>query len=120
MGCGVKPASPPPAATSPASDATVAQVCATTAVMFDVKPGQVKPETSLADLEADQLDYVELVMTLEEKFNVMIDDEVIEDVTGTSDWQQGMKNLTMAKLASAIEQQQAQSGENANAEPSKK
>lgn len=117
MGCSAEPASPVPVAASPASDATVAQVCATTAEMFDVQPDEVTPETSLADLEADELDFVELVMELEDRFNVTIDDEVVEDLTGTSDWRQGMPSLTMTQLATAVEQQR-QADENNGPEPS--
>lgn len=82
-----------------------------------MKPSEIQPETTLADLEADELDFVELVMALEEQFQVTIDDEVVEGLTGTSDWREGMKKLTMSKLASAVEQQ-GNSGDSASAESS--
>ena len=43
---------------------------------LDVDPAQVKPEASFTDdLNADSLDLVELIMALEEKFNVKISDD---------------------------------------------
>ncbi|HIK18096.1 MAG TPA: acyl carrier protein [Leptolyngbyaceae cyanobacterium M33_DOE_097] len=46
-----------------------------------VDAGQVVPEASFAnDLGADSLDTVELVMALEEEFNVEIPDEAAESI----------------------------------------
>lgn len=43
---------------------------------LDVEPTEVKPEASFTDdLNADSLDLVELIMALEEKFNVKISDD---------------------------------------------
>lgn len=43
---------------------------------------QVTPEASFADdLDADSLDLVELVMALEEEFDISVDEEELEDVT---------------------------------------
>jgi len=43
---------------------------------LEAKPEEVKPETSfIEDLGADSLDTTELVMALEEKFNLEIPDE---------------------------------------------
>ena len=43
---------------------------------------QVTPEASFADdLDADSLDLVELVMALEEEFEISVDEEELEDVT---------------------------------------
>jgi acyl carrier protein len=64
---------------------------------------KVARETSLGDLGADELDFVELVMELEEHFDVSIPDEAAERLMGTSDWQRGMKNVTMVKLAALID-----------------
>ena len=49
---------------------------------LDVEPDDVKPEASFAnDLNADSLDVVELVMALEEAFNVDIPDEAAEGIS---------------------------------------
>lgn len=43
---------------------------------LDVEESEVKPEASFTeDLNADSLDLVELIMALEEKFNVKISDD---------------------------------------------
>jgi acyl carrier protein len=48
---------------------------------LDVEADAVKPEASFAnDLGADSLDTVELVMALEEAFDIEIPDEVAEQI----------------------------------------
>jgi hypothetical protein len=51
------------------------------------------------------LDFVELVMELEEHFDISIPDDAAEGMLGTDNWQQGMKNVTMARLAAVVEEQ---------------
>lgn len=43
--------------------------------------GQVTVETSFKDLDADSLDVVELIMALEEEFDIEIPDEDAEKLT---------------------------------------
>ncbi len=51
-----------------------------------VSEAKLKPETNLAsDLGADSLDLVEILMTLEEEFNVSIPDEVIPEIKTLAD-----------------------------------
>ncbi len=51
------------------------------AEQLDVDKDQVKPEASFAnDLGADSLDTVELVMALEEEFEIEIPDEAAEKI----------------------------------------
>lgn len=51
-----------------------------------LKPEEVKPETSfLEDLGADSLDTVEIVMALEEKYNIEIPDEDAEKMRTARD-----------------------------------
>ena len=45
----------------------------------------VMESTFLADLEADSLDIVELMMALEEEFNIEIPDEDVEKLSTVSD-----------------------------------
>jgi acyl carrier protein len=48
---------------------------------LEVNPDDVKPESSFAnDLGADSLDTVELVMALEEEFDIEIPDEAAEQI----------------------------------------
>jgi acyl carrier protein len=49
------------------------------AEQLEVDAGEVKPESNFAnDLGADSLDVVELVMALEEEFNIEVPDEAAE------------------------------------------
>ena len=48
--------------------------------VLQVEPDQVKPEAKFSDLDADSLDLVELVMALEEKFDITVDESELEGV----------------------------------------
>jgi acyl carrier protein len=103
VGCGTEPAARKVAAPTNGTTATESEVCKIAAELLGVNRAKVGPETSLADLRADELDYVELVMALEEEFDVSIPDDEAEIMLGSEDWQQGMKNVTMRKLAATID-----------------
>lgn len=48
---------------------------------FDVEEDKISPETSLVeDLGADSLDVVDLIMSLEDEFEIEIPDEEIENI----------------------------------------
>lgn len=50
--------------------------------VLSVEAGQVTMEASFADdLDADSLDLVELVMALEEEFDVTVEEEELEGIT---------------------------------------
>ncbi len=56
------------------------------AEQLGVKLEEIKPESSFVDdLGADSLDTVELVMALEEEFNIEIPDEDAEKMTTVAD-----------------------------------
>ncbi|MFP4123896.1 acyl carrier protein [Coleofasciculus sp.] len=51
------------------------------AEQLEVEPGDVTPKANFAnDLNADSLDVVELVMALEEEFDIEIPDEAAEQI----------------------------------------
>jgi len=53
---------------------------------LNVNPDEVKPESKFVeDLGADSLDVVELVMALEEKFNIEIPDDQAEKIQTVGD-----------------------------------
>lgn len=53
---------------------------------LDVEEEKIKPETSFKDdLEADSLDVVELVMELEDEFDLEISDEDAEKIATVGD-----------------------------------
>ena len=48
--------------------------------VLQVEPQQVIPEAKFADLDADSLDLVELVMALEENFDISVDESELEGI----------------------------------------
>ncbi|WP_261341354.1 phosphopantetheine-binding protein [Rhodopirellula bahusiensis] len=73
------------------------------AEQMGVDQSKLEASTSLADLGADELDLVELVMTLEEEFDQTISDAEIERMSGGTDLTKGFGKLTMADLAALVE-----------------
>ena len=48
---------------------------------FDVEEDSISPETNLTeDLEADSLDVVELLISIEDEFEIEVPDEEIENI----------------------------------------
>lgn len=67
---------------------------------------RVTPSTSLNELDADKLDFVELIMEIEEHFQIAIPDEVIEDIAGTDIFQgDDLKKVTIEELAKIVDEQ---------------
>ena len=96
----------PPTVSSPVYPGdTLSVVKEITAAQMGLDAAEIQPSTSMADLGADELDIVELVMELEEEFDVSIPDEAIENVTGSQTWVNGADKLTMEKLAEIVERQ---------------
>ncbi len=68
------------------------------AEQLGVDESRVVPEASFAeDLEADSLDLVELIMTLEEQFGVEIPDEDAEKIATVKDATSYIENKTSKK-----------------------
>ena len=66
--------------------ATEDKIKAIIAEQLGVKPEEVTPQASfIDDLGADSLDTVELIMALEEEFNIEIPDEDAEKMTTVGD-----------------------------------
>ena len=64
------------------SDNTMERLRKLVADQLGVEEGRIVPEASfIDDLEADSLDLVELIMSLEEEFDVEISDEEAEKLT---------------------------------------
>lgn len=62
--------------------------------VLSVEADQVLPEATFESLDADSLDLVELVMALEEEFDVNVEEEELEGVTDI----QGAFKLVESKL----------------------
>ena len=68
------------------SDSLEQQVRNIVAEQLGVDLGELKPEASiLDDLGADSLDVVEMVMSLEEAFDIEVPDEHVEEMRTVSD-----------------------------------
>lgn len=117
MGCSAKPASHPQPAASAAGGTALPQVYVIVSQQLGVDPSDITADTSLAELKADELDFIELIMEIEDQFNVTIDDDAAHKMMGTSDWKKGMPSVTMSKLAQTIEQQLNSTTDNADAKP---
>ena len=56
------------------------------AEQLGVEPGEIKPDSNiLEDLGADSLDVVEVVMALEEEFNIEVPDKDVESIRTIGD-----------------------------------
>jgi acyl carrier protein len=65
---------------------TFERVQAIVAEQLGVEPDKVVPDAEfVADLNADSLDLVELIMSLEEEFGIEISDEEAEKIVKVSD-----------------------------------
>jgi len=62
--------------------------------VLSVDEAQIVPEATFESLDADSLDLVELVMALEEEFDVNVEEEELEGVTTI----QGAFDLVTSKL----------------------
>lgn len=76
-------------------DEVLAKLVAIVSDRLDVEADQVTPEkTFVEDLGADSLDIVELIMGIEEEFDIEIPDEDAEKLTSVGE----AMNYTLAKI----------------------
>lgn len=78
------------------------QVITIVAKQMAVDRSSVNPGTSLGDLNADELDFVELVMELEDHFQISIPDDAFAGATRNENWQEGKKKVTIASLVEVV------------------
>ena len=68
------------------SQETLEKVCSIVSEQLSVEVGEVKSDSNFQnDLGADSLDTVELVMALEEEFDIEIPDEAAEEIATVGD-----------------------------------
>jgi acyl carrier protein len=104
-GCG-REAGPPPVPAIKASERgqgdLESEVIRVLAEQFNKKPEAISLSLSLHDLGADELDLVELVMELEDTFDVTIADKALEQAAGTSKMEDILKGLNAQKLVTLV------------------
>ena len=98
------PTRPASSADAEGPESNIDRVCSITADMLGVSPSSVTATTSLEELGADELDFVEIVMEIEDEFDITISDEAIGDITGTGT-PLDMKEVTMKELARIVDDQ---------------
>lgn len=54
--------------------------------VLGVSEDQIKPEATMESLRADSLDVVEIIMTAEEEFDIVIPDDEVEACTTVAQW----------------------------------
>lgn len=86
VGCGVS------------RDDTTAATRHIIAGQFGIAYDTVKPTTTLGELGCDELDVVEIIMSLEDQFGVFIPDDEFEALSGQSDW----SGITVLELANLV------------------
>jgi acyl carrier protein len=52
---------------------------------FDIEEERITNETTFEEFGADSLDIVELIVTIEEKFNIEIEEEIVEEICNVQD-----------------------------------
>lgn len=58
------------------------KVCKSIAEVLNVDPGEIGPETTfLEDLGADSLDIYQIIMKIEEEFEIKIDESDVENIS---------------------------------------
>ncbi len=90
------------AAPTAQTESTAEQVCQIVAQQLQVDRSKMDLNTSLFHLHADELDFVELVMELEDHFQISIPDDAARALLGTENWAEGAKNVTVGKLAGIV------------------
>jgi acyl carrier protein len=71
---------------------------------FGKQPDEIQSSNSLKDLGADELDLVEVVMELEEEFQISIPDGAVQKAAGEATMDNMLKRLTPPKLAALVEE----------------
>lgn len=63
----------------------LAKVRSLVSEQLDIDEDKITPETTFEEIDADSLDVVELVMALEEEFDMEIADEAVENIKTVAD-----------------------------------
>ena len=64
---------------------TFEKIRALLAEQLDIDPEKITPDSDMSDFEADSLDIVDMVMTLEDEFGIEVPDDAIESLRTVGD-----------------------------------
>ena len=81
----------------------LANVQAIVAEQLGLKTADVKPESTFSCLGADDLDFVEIVMVVEDRFGIVISDDALVSAAGTDDSGALCDRLTVRTIATIAE-----------------
>lgn len=101
------PVATPSAVTTAKERATLKEISTIIAGQMNVDKAKLQGTTSLTDLGYDDLDFVELIMELEEKFDIYISDEKFDALLESKDRVKGIKNVTLTKIADLVDSELA-------------
>lgn len=82
---------------------SIDQVRKIMAALLGISQDKLTDSTSLQDLGADELDFVELIMELEETFDITITEERAEKLAGFSK-KSGLKGATVERIAAMVDE----------------
>jgi acyl carrier protein len=82
---------------------TFSKVREIVAAQMGVAVETLTPTTSLDDLAADELDFVELIMELEESFSITITDATLTELTADQGVSHGLKRVTIERLVALVD-----------------
>lgn len=85
-----------------ASDHDLRMVQEVLSELLELEPQTIDPETTFAQLQADDLDLVEAVMELEDRLDIRIPDEAIRGVGYPASPQMVLDKLTVRRLAEVV------------------
>jgi acyl carrier protein len=91
-----------PATNRTGRSTTEAEVCGVVADVLGVKAEEVSPDMTFAELHADELDVVEIIMELEDKYETAISDEALEREAGGSQLADLTKTLKVSSLIKLV------------------
>ena len=81
---------------------TFEKIRALLAEQLDIDPAKITMESDImSDFEADSLDIVDMVMTLEDEFGIEVPDDAIENLCTVGDVPQGLITVLQKGPASA-------------------
>ena len=92
---------PVPAARVASSD-DLKTVRAVLAELLQRNPDDIRPEHTLLQLKADELDFIEAIMEIEDRLDIVIPDEAFDRVTGITSPERILPDLTVREFASVV------------------